>query len=272
MCSGRLADILPRMHRASSVLLLLAACRAAAPPPTASPTLAPNEGASETRTPPADEPTGILDKNQIRQVVRDHIGAVRACYNRGLASDPTLQGRVVLLFAIGPEGTVTAADVESSTLPPAAEPVARCIAEASRQWRFPAPTGGGTLTVSYPFVLESSDPVSSLAGLAAGPQSPERWFAVKDHPPDTLIIEVLEPGARASAPNVVVTLKIYSDRAEESREAVTDRRGLATFSGLPREGTANAQLAADTEGKPQVSESVALAGKPMATIMVRGRR
>ena len=50
--------------------------------------------------------TGSLDKDIIRRIVRAHINEVRYCYEKGLAVDPNLKGRVAVTFTIDAEGKV----------------------------------------------------------------------------------------------------------------------------------------------------------------------
>lgn len=96
--------------------------------------------------------TGKLDKDIIRRIVRAHINEVRYCYSKGLVKDPKLAGRVGIDFAIGAAGKVTSSSVGNNTLADAT--VGKCIAKAVKRWKFPRPTDGGTVTVTYPFVLE----------------------------------------------------------------------------------------------------------------------
>ncbi len=95
---------------------------------------------------------GALDKDIIRRIVRAHINEVRFCYNQGLVKDPTLEGKVSIQFTIGPTGKVPAAVVASETL--GDKNVANCIAKAVKRWKFPKPSGGGNVVVTYPFKLE----------------------------------------------------------------------------------------------------------------------
>jgi len=98
-------------------------------------------------------PSGALDKDVIRRVVREHIGDVRACYSTGLERDPKLTGRVSIQFTIGPTGEVSLAVVQESSVK---DPeVGRCITDAVKAWKFPEPEGGGNVVVTYPFVLEA---------------------------------------------------------------------------------------------------------------------
>ena len=96
---------------------------------------------------------GALDKDIIRRIVRAHINEVRHCYNQGLSKDPNLKGRVAVQFTIGGAGNVPSAVVSQSTIKDAS--VGNCIAKAVRRWKFPKPRGGGSVIVTYPFVLEA---------------------------------------------------------------------------------------------------------------------
>jgi len=97
---------------------------------------------------------GALSKEIIRRVVRRHLNQVRYCYQQELQSSPDLYGRVMVRFAIVGTGQVATSVVESSTL--ANHTVETCITQAVRRWLFPKPEGGGTVVVSYPFVLRAA--------------------------------------------------------------------------------------------------------------------
>ncbi len=98
---------------------------------------------------------GSLDKEVIRRVIRQHIGEVKLCYEEQLKTNPSLAGRVMAHFTIGPDGKVTDSSIQETSLKsPACE---KCIADAVRGWEFPKPRGG-KVVVSYPFVLAASEP------------------------------------------------------------------------------------------------------------------
>ncbi len=97
---------------------------------------------------------GSLDKDLIRRVVRAHINEVRYCYNQGLSKDPNLKGRVAVQFQIGSTGKVPSAIVSETDVKDGG--VGNCIAQAVRRWQFPKPPGGGTVIVTYPFVLSAT--------------------------------------------------------------------------------------------------------------------
>lgn len=101
---------------------------------------------------------GALENGVVRDIVRAHIGELRACYQRGLDLDPTLAGRVEIRFVVGTSGRVEDSQVESSTVPDDATgvDVATCYATMALTWEFPSPTDGEPATVVYPFVLQPS--------------------------------------------------------------------------------------------------------------------
>jgi len=98
----------------------------------------------------AVEVRGDLDKELIRRVIQRHVNEIRFCYEKELATKPTLEGRLVVQFTIGASGEVLASIVRDSTLNDAA--VEQCVAHAVKRWVFPKPAGG-IVIVSYPFVL-----------------------------------------------------------------------------------------------------------------------
>lgn len=94
---------------------------------------------------------GALDKAQIDAVIQENMGKIRECYARALGDDPTLAGKLVVKFVVSKDGSVASASKKSSTLGNAA--VETCINARFLRMQFPAPTGGGIVIVSYPFVF-----------------------------------------------------------------------------------------------------------------------
>ena len=108
------------------------------------------------------EVQGALDKDIIRRIVRAHINEVRYCYNQSLVRDPGSKGRIAIKFTIGGTGKVPSAVVQESTM---RDPrVGQCVAQAVRRWTFPKPAGGGSVIVTYPFVLEPGGSWTPPAG------------------------------------------------------------------------------------------------------------
>lgn len=103
----------------------------------------------------ASQVKGALSKEVVRRIVHRHINEVKFCYSQGLASNPDLSGRVAIKFVISGTGAVQMSAVASSTL---SDPsVENCIAQAVRRWTFPQPKGGGIVTVTYPYLLSTSN-------------------------------------------------------------------------------------------------------------------
>jgi hypothetical protein len=79
----------------------------------------------------------------------------RALPRAGLASNPGASGRVIVRFVIGPTAPCRARPWLRAAYPVASG--AQCIASAVRRWQFPAPGGGGMVSVNYPFNLQSAE-------------------------------------------------------------------------------------------------------------------
>jgi serine/threonine protein kinase len=92
--------------------------------------------------------TGSLDRSVIQRGVKANMPRIRYCYERELAKDASLQGKVTVKFTIGPSGAVQSA--EANGLNPV---VSNCVATVVKSMRFPAPQGGGIVTINYPFVF-----------------------------------------------------------------------------------------------------------------------
>ena len=123
-------------------------------PPTRAPEHAPFGGEhcrTEALAGRRTQVSGRLPPKVIQDVVRGEYGKFRACYERGLARDPTLTGRITVHFVINRDGSVSDPRVYHNLLPDC--DVARCLTRAYRELRFPKPEGGGIVTVVYPIVF-----------------------------------------------------------------------------------------------------------------------
>ncbi len=95
-----------------------------------------------------------MDKELIRQVIHQHKSEVRYCYELELTKNPKLRGKTAVKFLISGSGAVTASSVVESTV--RSDELERCVAGRVRTWQFPKPPGGGTVSVTYPFVFTAS--------------------------------------------------------------------------------------------------------------------
>ena len=97
---------------------------------------------------------GGLSRDVINRIIQRHYNEVKYCYEKELSKKPDLYGKVTVLFVIDGTGKVGDALVQQSTL--SSEPVEACMMNHVRRWTFPAPQGGGTVQVTYPYVFKSS--------------------------------------------------------------------------------------------------------------------
>ena len=96
--------------------------------------------------------TGPLSREQIEQVVRRHQRGIRTCYERALASNPSLAGIVSPSWRVEANGRVAGARIAEDTL---GDPnVADCILREVGRMRFDAPSGG-SVAITYPFTFRS---------------------------------------------------------------------------------------------------------------------
>jgi len=103
-----------------------------------------NVGASEVR--------GGAVSNADRVVAGMRAG-FRACYNRGLASNPDLQGSVRITAKIGPNGEVLSATPNATGS--LGEEVVNCVVRRIQSATFSPPEGGGaTIVIPVTFALQ----------------------------------------------------------------------------------------------------------------------
>lgn len=106
-------------------------------------------------SPEPPEVRGALEKEIVRRVVRHHRREIKYCYEKELADDSDLEGRVDVQFTISPEGDVVAAVISKSTL--GSQSVETCLTDKIKQWTFPEPKGDGIVKVNYPFEFSTAD-------------------------------------------------------------------------------------------------------------------
>jgi hypothetical protein len=120
---------------------------AAAPP-------APQPNSSQSPPPAADDQNQDLDKDYIRAQMQDVVPLVKECYEQALVDHPDLDGDLVVTFTIEGEPGVggvissSAIDPSSSITDPS---MGECVSESMYALELAAPSGGGVVTVTYPF-------------------------------------------------------------------------------------------------------------------------
>jgi TonB family protein len=96
---------------------------------------------------------GGIDRDGIRQVILSNSKQLKSCYEKGLSSNQSLHGKVVLEWQINESGSVPQAKVKQSTIESAA--VESCLLAALRGWRFPPAPAGQIAEVTYPMIFLS---------------------------------------------------------------------------------------------------------------------
>ncbi len=94
--------------------------------------------------------SGRLPKEVIQRIVRQNYGRFRLCYEKGLAANPSLEGRVSVRFVINRNGSVSNVSNGGSSMPDAN--VVNCTVRAFYGLSFPKPEGG-IVTVTYPIMF-----------------------------------------------------------------------------------------------------------------------
>jgi hypothetical protein len=96
--------------------------------------------------------SGRIPPEVIQRVVRQNFGRFRACYEAGLRTNPSLQGRVSVAFVVGRDGSVGSAQSAGSDLPDSG--VVSCVVKQFYGLSFPAPEDG-VVRVSYPIMFSN---------------------------------------------------------------------------------------------------------------------
>lgn len=101
------------------------------------------------------EISGGIDPAIIRDVVQKNMGRIRYCYERELAANPNLYGKVKLAWTITSAGAVNGQKIEQSTLKNSM--VEGCMLRIVQRWTFPRPDGGGDVIVAFPFFFKANN-------------------------------------------------------------------------------------------------------------------
>jgi hypothetical protein len=91
------------------------------------------------------------DKEIIRRVIRRNIDAVRICYEDELQRGSRIGARLWYSIAIGSDGEVTRSKAVRASV--ANDTLIDCVGRTLCDLKFPRLRGGGTVVVTYPFVL-----------------------------------------------------------------------------------------------------------------------
>ncbi|MEZ4268956.1 MAG: AgmX/PglI C-terminal domain-containing protein [Myxococcota bacterium] len=97
--------------------------------------------------------SGELSKSDVLAVIGAHQRAFNRCYEKELMSSPGLSGKITFQWTITPDGKVSGASQQTSTM--SNTEVSTCVLGIIRGMKFPKPTGG-SVQVVYPFIFRSA--------------------------------------------------------------------------------------------------------------------
>lgn len=101
--------------------------------------------------------TGSLRADKIAAVVRAKLGELKTCYANDTSNASPPSAVIAYRFTIGGDGKVIRVESSGSAL---GAPLDACVKRVLRAAGFPAPPGGGTVTVSYPLVFDSTGTIA----------------------------------------------------------------------------------------------------------------
>jgi TonB family protein len=80
---------------------------------------------------------------------------VKWCYQQALQRNDKLAGKLKITFTVGSTGEVLEVKVLKDEVGDA--DLAECVLAKVKRWKFPAPEGGGIVSVNYPFVFATTE-------------------------------------------------------------------------------------------------------------------
>ncbi len=131
----------------AAALCAASALRAAEAPPVGPDGGVKEEPGASERAPP--NPAGA-ERKIIGEYIRERVGPLRECYSKRLHAVPSLQGKLIIRFDIGSDGSVIRASADG--IPDRL--LVDCVVAQILQWQFPKPASGGKLRIAYPLVFK----------------------------------------------------------------------------------------------------------------------
>ncbi|MFN3197117.1 MAG: AgmX/PglI C-terminal domain-containing protein [Bradymonadia bacterium] len=83
----------------------------------------------------------------VHRTINAHMPLFKRCYLKALQRDPSLAGRVKVVFTVTPDGTVTEATSEGMN------EVKGCMEATGKRVKFPAHSEGKPMKIAYPFIF-----------------------------------------------------------------------------------------------------------------------
>ncbi len=89
----------------------------------------------------------------IKAIIVSHRDAARACYDKGLATHPGVEGTLAIQWTIDPKGNVTSTALDESRSTITEPSIVDCIASVIKKIQFAPSQGGFESKASYPFTF-----------------------------------------------------------------------------------------------------------------------
>lgn len=93
----------------------------------------------------------VSDIAAIKKYLARKKGQINACYEQELKADPSLAGKVEVVWTVNADGSVSGIMVDSNTTGNSS--LADCVQRRIRRWRFPE--GEDEMEITYPFVFST---------------------------------------------------------------------------------------------------------------------
>lgn len=100
-----------------------------------------------------DSVSGGLERDTVKQTLRNYQKEVRSCYEKALLVKPQIQGRMVFQWTITPQGRTTALRmIRSQVGTPSLE---KCVQETLQSVQWPKAANGRSTMVNFPFEFQT---------------------------------------------------------------------------------------------------------------------
>jgi hypothetical protein len=112
------------------------------------------DAAPSEQVPPKAADSGVAETRTmdvIAKLVKDNRQPVRDCYEKARKELPSLQGDLVIHFALDPEGKVKLIEVNQQRTTLKSPPVSDCAIKTIKGISFPASSRGMETEVNYPY-------------------------------------------------------------------------------------------------------------------------
>jgi hypothetical protein len=134
--------------------------------PEAGPAAAPSSPSASPASGPVFDVQGpTYPAASLREVFQKNQAKLVACFEAGRKRDAKLRGHVNVKFTIGHDGKASAVQDQGSNLPDSQ--VVACVIKVVKGLRYGKPEG--SVTVVYPFIFHSTEPLLILPDSAAPP-------------------------------------------------------------------------------------------------------